>query len=77
MSLDESKINPSKEAIVRISDSRRRDAGRGYARIDPTIQKQLGINIGDGIELENPLAGRKTAALNIRGYPEDTDTSII
>jgi transitional endoplasmic reticulum ATPase len=67
----------SKEASLRVSDSRRRDAGRGYARIDPSIQKELGLHAGDGIELENPVSGKKTAALVMHGYPEDTGTGII
>ncbi len=67
----------SKEASLRVSDSRRRDAGRGYARIDPFIQKELGLHAGDGIELKNPVSGKKTAALVMHGYPEDTGTGII
>ena len=43
------------EVYARISDSRRRDAGRGFARLDPLIQKKLDLHAGDGIELKNPV----------------------
>ncbi|WP_457556849.1 CDC48 family AAA ATPase [Candidatus Harpocratesius sp.] len=69
--------NSEKEAYLRISDSKRRDAGRGFARIDPEVQRRLNLHVGDGIELENTVTGRKTAALVMRGYPEDTGTNII
>lgn len=65
------------EAYVRISDSKRRDAGRGFARIDPEIQEKLDLQVGDGIELENTVTDRRTAALVMRGYPEDIGTGII
>jgi len=69
---------PKKEEIyARISDSRRRDAGRGYARLDPAIQKELDLHAGDGIELKNPVNDKKTAALVMHGYSEDTDSGII
>ncbi|MHA1775589.1 MAG: CDC48 family AAA ATPase [Promethearchaeota archaeon] len=75
--MGETNQNPEKEAYVRISDSKRRDAGRGFARVDPEIQKRLNLHVGDGIELENTVNGRKTAALIMRGYPEDAGTNII
>ena len=62
---------------VRISDSKRRDAGRGFCRLDPLIEKELGLSVGDGIEITNQVNGRKTAALLMRGYPEDTGKGII
>ena len=65
------------EIYARISDSRRRDAGRGYARLDPLIQKKLGLHSGDGIELKNPINDKKTAALVMHGYSEDTNSGII
>ncbi len=65
------------EIYARISDSRRRDAGRGYARLDPLIQKKLGLHSGDGIELKNPINDKKTAALVMHGYSEDVNSGII
>ena len=65
------------ERLVRISDSRRRDAGHGFARIDPIIQKELGLHSGDGIELENSSTQRHTVALIMHGYAEDAGTGII
>ncbi len=66
-----------KEVYARISDSRRRDAGRGFARLDPIIQKELDLHAGDGIELKNPVTDKKTAALVMHGYSEDADSGII
>lgn len=65
------------QAYVKIGDSKRRDSGRGFARIDPQIQKSLELQIGDGIEIENPVNGKKTAALVMHGYPEDEGTGIM
>lgn len=67
----------SKETFVRISDSRRRDAGRGFARVDPEIQKKLKLHSGDGVMLENAVTGKKTVALIMHGYSEDNGTGII
>ncbi|WP_371803382.1 CDC48 family AAA ATPase [Candidatus Lokiarchaeum ossiferum] len=66
-----------KETFVRISDSRRRDAGRGFARVDPEIQKKLKLHSGDGVMLENAVTGKKTVALIMHGYSEDDGTGII
>jgi len=66
-----------KEVYARISDSRRRDAGRGFARLDPIIQKELDLHAGDGIELKNLVTNKKTAALVMHGYSEDADSGII
>ena len=71
-----SKANSDK-IYVRISDSRKRDAGRGYARVDPQIQKQLKLHSGDGIILENTVTGKKTVALIMHGYSEDIGSGII
>ncbi len=66
-----------KEIYARISDARRRDLGRGFARLDPVIQKELGLHSGDGIELNNPVNNKKTSAIVMHGYSEDTDSGII
>jgi len=39
---------------ARIAKAMERDAGRGYARIDPELERQLGLKPGDVIEIENP-----------------------
>ncbi|MHA1718480.1 MAG: CDC48 family AAA ATPase [Promethearchaeota archaeon] len=66
-----------KQVFARISDSRRRDAGRGFARLDPILQKELDLHSGDGIELKNPVNNRRTSALIMHGYSEDAGTGII
>ena len=70
-------VKKKEETYARISDSRRRDAGRGYARLDPLIQKELDLHSGDGIELKNPINDKKTAALVMHGYSEDAGTGKI
>jgi len=65
------------QIYVKVSDSKKRDAGRGFARIDPEMQKKLDLHPGDGIEIENPVNRKKTAALIMPGYVEDNGMSII
>jgi len=68
--------NPE-EIYVRIAESRHRDAGRGFARLDPDIVKPMNLHAGDGILLKNPVNNKVTAALLMPGYTEDAGTGII
>ncbi len=52
----------------------RDDFGRGIARIDSNLLKQMGVKEGDIIELEG---ARKSAAVAIRAYPVDIGTPVI
>ncbi|MFZ3077667.1 MAG: AAA family ATPase [Candidatus Aenigmatarchaeota archaeon] len=52
----------------------RDDFGRGIARIDSNLLKQLGVKEGDIIEVEGT---RKSAAVAIRAYPVDIGTPVI
>ena len=62
---------------ARIAEGNPRDTGRGYARLDPLLYEVLGINVGDAIEIINPLNNLKTAALTMRWRPEDRSGVII
>ena len=64
---------PSKE--VKVAEARQQDVGRGIARIDPDVAKELGIATGDIVEI---TSGRKrTAAKSWHGYPDDRSKGII
>ena len=65
------------EIYAKISDSRKRDAGRGFARLDPLLQKKFDLHSGDGIEIVNPTTKKRTAALVMHGYSDDADLGII
>jgi len=63
-----------KTVTLKISEAKSYDAGRGIARIDPEIARELGLQTGDVIGIEGT---KRTAALIWPGYPEDTNTGII
>ncbi len=65
------------EQYVRIDNSKNRDVGRGFTRIDPEIQHKLNLQPGDGVLMENPVTSRTTAGLVMPGYPEDKGKGII
>jgi len=71
------KAKKDQEIFAKISDSRKRDAGRGFARLDPIIQKKFDLHSGDGIEILNPATKKRTAALMMHGYSDDADLGII
>jgi transitional endoplasmic reticulum ATPase len=63
-----------KTVTLKISEAKSYDAGRGIARIDPEVARELGLQTGDVIGIEGT---KRTAALIWPGYPEDTNTGII
>ncbi|MFV2015188.1 MAG: AAA family ATPase, partial [Candidatus Heimdallarchaeota archaeon] len=70
---DNQSNTPSKE--VKVAEARQQDVGRGIARIDPDLAKDLGIATGDIVEI---TSGRKrTAAKSWHGYPDDRGKGII
>ncbi len=66
--------NKNKEIIVKVAEARSRDVGRGIARIDPVIFEKMGLMPGDTILIEGK---KKTAAMVMRGYPEDEGSGLI
>ncbi len=63
-----------KTVSLKISEAKSYDAGRGIARIDPEVARDLGLQTGDVIGIEGT---KRTAALIWPGYPEDNNTGII
>jgi len=62
------------EIVVKVAEARSRDVGRGIARIDPVIFEKMNLMPGDAILIEGK---KRTAAMVMRGYPEDEGTGII
>ena len=60
---------------VRVAEARQQDVGRGIARLDPDVAKQLGISTGDIVEIVSPT--KRTAAKSWHGYPDDRGKGII
>jgi len=77
MSEKKSKNENPPEHYVRIAESKHRDAGRGFARLDPDLIKKLGLHPGDAVQLKNPVNGKVTAALMMPGYPDDAGVGVI
>ncbi len=63
-----------KTVSLKISEAKSYDAGRGIARIDPEVAREMGLQTGDVIGIEGT---KRTAALIWPGYPEDTHSGII
>ncbi len=62
------------EKVLRVSEAKTKDVGRGIARIDPAVMKAMGLTPGDVILVE----GKKiTACVCWHGYPEDENRGII
>jgi len=68
------KKDRKEDIIVKVAEARSRDVGRGIARIDPIIFEKMGLMPGDTILIEGK---KKTAAMVMRGYPEDEGTGLI
>ncbi|RLG48162.1 MAG: AAA family ATPase [Thermoproteota archaeon] len=64
-----------KEAVVRVKEAYRRDAGRGIARLDMKVMEELGLTTGDVVE----IVGRRgrTVAKVLPAHPRDYGTGII
>ncbi len=63
-----------KTVTLKVSEAKSYDAGRGIARIDPDIAREMGLQTGDVIGIEG---AKRTAALIWPGYPEDNRSGII
>ncbi|MFH1691783.1 MAG: CDC48 family AAA ATPase [Candidatus Omnitrophota bacterium] len=63
-----------KGLILKVKESSPKDVGRAIARIDPEDMKELGLDVGDIIEINGK---RKTAAKVMPCYAEDRGKKII
>jgi len=62
------------EKVLKVDEARSRDVGRGIARIDPEVAKEMGLVAGDVVVIEGK---RKTASIYWPGYPEDAGRGVI
>ena len=62
------------DKVLRVSEARAKDAGRGIARIDSAVMDAMKITAGDIIEIEGK---KRTAAIAWPGLPEDTNTGVV
>lgn len=63
-----------KTVVLKVSEAKSYDAGRGIARIDPEVTHDLALQTGDVIGIEGT---KRTAAIIWPGYPEDSNSGII
>ncbi len=56
------------ERMLKVDEAMSRDVGRGIARIDPNVAKEMGLVAGDVVVIEGK---KKTACIYWPGYPED------
>ncbi len=73
---DDTKGEP-KALTLRVAEAKTRDFGRGIARIDPQVVKDLSLHTGDVIQIENYVKMSRTAAILWPSYPEDEGAGII
>jgi len=59
---------------LRVAEAKTKDVGRAIARIDPDDFKQVGVEVGDVIEIQGK---RKTVAKLMPAYIEDRGKSVI
>lgn len=64
----------SDRIVLKVSEAKAKDVGRGIARIDPEIVEKEGWVPGDIISI---IGKKRTAALSWPGYPEDRGKGII
>ena len=50
----------SSDKVLKVSEAKSKDAGRGIARVDPAVMEALGLNAGDVVQIEGK---KKTVAL--------------
>ena len=68
MAKDEKKI------VLRVSEARPKDVGRGIARIDPKDMEQLGVSVGDILLIQGK---RKAVSRALPAYIEDRAKGVI
>jgi len=56
------------EVELKVAEARAPDVGRGMARLDPTVAKEMGLAAGDVIQIHGT---KKTVAKYWPGYPDD------
>ena len=62
------------DITLKVIEARPTDVGRGIARVDPAVFREMGWQAGDVVSIQGK---KKTAALLWPGYPDDTGTGIV
>ncbi len=68
------KEKPSTEIKLKVAEAIQDDVNKGIVRIDNSFMQQIGIRVGDIVEI---VGERKTAAIADRAYPGDIGLNII
>ncbi len=63
-----------KELVLKVTEAKHKDVGRGKVRIDISLLRKIGVEPGDVVEIEGR---RKTAAIAWPSYAEDQGQDII
>jgi transitional endoplasmic reticulum ATPase len=64
----------NKLIVLRVSEAKAKDVGRGIVRVDPQDLEKMEAEVGDIVEIEGK---RKTVAKAMPAYPEDRGKSLI
>ena len=67
-------MEKGKEWILKVEEAKSRDVGRGIARIDPDVAREMKLTPGDVVLIEGK---KKTACIYWPGYAEDIGREII
>ncbi|MBI0581933.1 MAG: AAA family ATPase, partial [Methanomassiliicoccales archaeon] len=62
------------DKVLKVSEAKSKDAGRGIARVDPAVMEALGLNAGDVVQIEGK---KKTVAVVWPGYNEDANRGVV
>jgi transitional endoplasmic reticulum ATPase len=68
------KKKPTAEVKLKVAEAIQDDVNKGIVRIDNTFMQQIGVRVGDIVEIEGD---RKTVAIADRAYPGDIGLNII
>ena len=68
------KKKPTMDIKLKVAEAIQDDVNKGIVRIDNTFMQQIGIRVGDIVEIEGE---RKTVAIADRAYPGDIGLNII
>jgi len=67
-------VDVNKLIVLRVSEAKTRDVGRGIVRVDPQDLEKMEAEVGDIVEIEGK---RKTVAKVMPAYPEDRGKALI
>ena len=68
------KKKPEQEIKLKVAEAIQDDVNKGIVRIDNSFMQQIGVRVGDIVEIEGE---RKTVAITDRAYPGDIGINII